>query len=107
MDAVLRVPAWHPHDASPAALYFGHVRDGPCVHLVAGREIVAHSAENLHVGMEFADVIGQPGRLVEMFLNDKSAHARRLGSIVKIKSVDGPRRLAVAGAEAVRILVCM
>ena len=105
VDAVLRVPARHPHDAAPSALHFGHVGDRPRIDLGAGREVRAHAAEDLHVGMELAHVVGQPGGLIEVPLDDEPAHAGRLGARVEIERVDRAGGLAVARPEAVGILV--
>ena len=78
---------------------------GPRVDLGAGREVRAHAAEDLHVGMELAHVVGQPRGLIEVTLDDEAAHARRLRARVEIERVDRAGGLPVARTEAVGILV--
>ena len=58
------VPARHPHDPPPAALHLGHVDDCPGVDLRPRGEVRPHAAEDFHVGMELAHVVGKTRALI-------------------------------------------
>jgi hypothetical protein len=72
-----------------------------------GGEVRPHAAEDLHVGMELAHVVGQTRALIEMLLDDEAAHAGGLGPRILIQRVVGSRGLTVARAVTVGILMRM
>ena len=103
--AVLRIPARHPDDPAPAARHFGHVDDRPRVDLRARREVRPDAAEEFHVGMELAHVVGEAGALIEVLLDDEAPHARGLRPRIQIQRIVGSRGLTVARPVAVGILM--
>src|SRR4029453_3847676 len=79
----------------------------PGIDLRTRGEVGPHAAEDFHVGMELAHVVGITRALIEMLLDDEAAHAGGLRPRIQIHRVVGSRGLTVARPVAVGILMRM